>query len=187
MPIQTNCAQAIRLFHVPLPGSAKDAKRLRRAFKEEKLRNGKIAVSSAKNPVVHGQVYRGMRIILQIARPFPVEALSERFWKEIGALVAKTKEPWWDFCELVTDWKPGRSHPEAHALSIWRVTNKGELKCLHYEDPDLYLPGEVEAKGFESKITVPVRDISKATIEKWIKNDEADAASVKMLKQRLPR
>ena len=32
-------------------------------------------------------------------------------------------------------------------------------------------------------ITVPIRDIPAATIKKWIKDDEADAASVKIVKR----
>lgn len=32
-------------------------------------------------------------------------------------------------------------------------------------------------------ITVPIRDIPAATIQKWVKQDEADAASVKILKR----
>jgi hypothetical protein len=32
-------------------------------------------------------------------------------------------------------------------------------------------------------ITVPVRNISAARIRKWVKDDEADAASVKVLKR----
>ncbi len=32
-------------------------------------------------------------------------------------------------------------------------------------------------------VTVPVRDIPAATIRKWVKEDEADAASVKVLKR----
>jgi hypothetical protein len=71
---------------------------------------------------------------LLVARDLANQALIK---KALGALVAKTKEPWWDFCELVADLKPKRSHSEAHALSIWRVTRTGELKYLHYEDPDL--------------------------------------------------
>ena len=140
MPIQTNCAQGIRLFHAPLPGTAKDAESLRRAIKAQNLRKGKVAVLFAKNPLVHGRSYRGGRILLQVAHPLPFEVIGERFWKIVGRLISKTKEPWWDFCELVTDWKPKRSHPEAHALSVWRVTRKGELRYLHYEDPELDLP-----------------------------------------------
>jgi hypothetical protein len=32
-------------------------------------------------------------------------------------------------------------------------------------------------------VTVPVRDIPASTIKKWVKNDEAGAASVKVLKR----
>jgi bifunctional DNA-binding transcriptional regulator/antitoxin component of YhaV-PrlF toxin-antitoxin module len=32
-------------------------------------------------------------------------------------------------------------------------------------------------------VTVPIRDIPAATIKKWIKDDEADAASVKIVKR----
>jgi hypothetical protein len=134
MPIQTNFAQAIGLFHVPLPGSAKDAERLRRAFDDQKLKRGKLSVLSAKDPAVCGKTYRGERIILQIAQPFPIEVIDDPFWRNIGTLVARTKEPWWDFCVLCIDWKPVRSHPHAHALAIWRVSRKGELKYLHYGD-----------------------------------------------------
>jgi hypothetical protein len=136
MPIQTNFCQSIAIFHLPLPGSVSDAQRLRRAFATEKLKRGKLAVLSVKNPIIHGKVYRGQRIILQIANPLPLEVIGDRFWKIIGTLVAKTKEPWWDFCDLGVDWKPKRSHPHAHALSIWRVTREGKLKYLHYEDID---------------------------------------------------
>jgi hypothetical protein len=136
MPIQTNCCQSIAIFHAPLPGSAKDAQRLRRAFAAAKLKKGKLAVIAVKDPIVHGKIYRGERIILQIANPLPLEVIGDHFWKIIGALIARTKEPWGDFCDLGVDWKFTRSHPHAHALSIWRVTRKGELKYLHYEDID---------------------------------------------------
>jgi hypothetical protein len=32
-------------------------------------------------------------------------------------------------------------------------------------------------------VTVPVRDIPAGTIKKWVEDDEADAASVKVLKR----
>jgi hypothetical protein len=137
MPIQTNCAQAIRLFHVPLPGSDRDVARLRAAFKKQELRNAKLAFLFAKDPLVHGRIYVGGRIMFQIAKPFPLEVLDERFWKEVGKLIARTKEPWWDFCEITTDWKPKKYHPHAHALSIWRVTRKGELRYLSLDDPSM--------------------------------------------------
>lgn len=136
MPIQTNCCQSIAIFHVPLPGSARDAQRLRRAFAAAKLKKGKLAVTAVKNPIAHGKIYRGERILLQIAKPLPLEVIGDRFWKIVGSLVARTKEPWWDFCDLGVDWKPKRSHPHAHALSVWRVSRKGELSYLHYEDID---------------------------------------------------
>jgi hypothetical protein len=144
MPIETNCAQAIALFHVPLPGSSQDAQRLRRAFENEKLKKGKIAVIAVKDPIAHGRVYRGDRIILQIASPLPIEVVGEPFWKIVGSLFARTKEPWWDFCDLSVDWKPKRSHPHAHAWGVWRVTRRGELKYLHYEDPEWALPSGAE-------------------------------------------
>lgn len=89
------------------------------------------------NPIVHGTAYRGGRILLQIIEPLPLEVIGDGFWKIMGRLISKTKEPWWDFCELVTDVKPRRVYPEAHALGVWRVTRKGELRYLHYEEPEL--------------------------------------------------
>ena len=143
MPIQTNCAQAISLCHVPLPGTKRDAQRLRRAFERQQLKKGRLGVIAVKDPIMHGKVYRGERIILQIAHPLPLEVIDERFWKVVGSLVARTKEPWWDFCDLCVDWKPKRSHPHAHAWGVWRVTRKGELKYLFYEDPESFMPSMV--------------------------------------------
>lgn len=91
---------------------------------------------AVKDPFTYGKVYRGNRIILQLAHPLPIEVVGEGFWKMVGSLIARTKEPWWDFCDLSVDWKPQRSHPHAHAWGVWRVTRKGELRYLHYEDPD---------------------------------------------------
>lgn len=134
MPIQTNCAQAISIFHTPLPGILKDVEKLRRAFAAEKLRKGKLDFVDAKNPLVHGRIYKGNRIIIQIADPLPIEVIGPKFWEELGRVIAKTKEPWWDFGQIVEDWKPKKSRPEAHALSAWRVTRKDEFRCLFLED-----------------------------------------------------
>lgn len=150
MPIQTNCAQAIRLFHVPIPGTEKDAERLRKAFEAENLKMGKLEIISVKDPLMHGRKHKGDRIIIQIINPLPLEVIGPAFWKIVGKLISKTKEPWWDFCDLVTDWKPKRSHPHAHSLGIWRVTKKGDLKYLYYEDPAWFADEELPKKKGKS-------------------------------------
>ena len=135
MPIQTNCAQAIYIMHVPLPCSPEDADLLRCAFINERLRKGSVSVSCLKDSFLQGRFYAGERIVLQIEDPLPIEVISDKFWSVLGRVIAKTKEPWWDFCQVVEDFKPKKNRPDAHALSAWRVMHTGELRFLFIEDP----------------------------------------------------
>ena len=135
MPIQTNCAHAIYIMHVPLPCSIEDAELLHCAFINERLRKGSLGISSLKDSFFQGRFCAGERVVLQIEEPFPIEVISDKFWSALGRVIAKTKEPWWDFCQVVEDFKPKKSRPDAHALSAWRVMPTGELRCLLLEDP----------------------------------------------------
>jgi hypothetical protein len=134
MPIQTNCAQAIYIIHVPLPCSTADAELLRCAFINERLVKGSLSFSCVKDSLVQGRFYAGERLVIQIGAPFPIEVISDKFWRLLGRVIAKTKEPWWDFCEVVEDFKPKKNRPDAHAMSAWRVTRKGEFRYLFIED-----------------------------------------------------
>lgn len=135
MPIQTNCAQAIHIMHVPLPCSIEDVELLRCAFVKERLVKGSISFSSLKDSLFQGRFYAGERVVIQICEPLPIEVISDKFWIVLGRVIEKTKEPWWDFCQVVEDFKPKKSWPDAHALSAWRVTRRGEFRCLFLEDP----------------------------------------------------
>ena len=135
MPIQTNFAHAIYIIHVPLPCTSEDAELLRCTFGNERLLKGNLVFSCAKDSAFQGRLYAGERVIIQIGEPFPIEVISEKFWSVLGRVIAKTKEPWWDFCQVVEDFKPVKSRPDAHAMSAWRVTRKGEFRCLFLEDP----------------------------------------------------
>ena len=122
MPIQTSFADCVDLHHVPLPGGVADADALNAAFARSRLKRGRLHAAASNGAIT-----------LSIQAPFPLEALSENYGKKIGRLVAATGEPWWDFCATVVDHQPVVSHPHAHALSLYRVTDRGELQCLHHE------------------------------------------------------
>jgi hypothetical protein len=123
VPIQTNLAQCIHLHHVPLPGDAADATALNAAFEREGLRRGRLEAVPGNGG-----------ILLVIRVPLPLEALGDDFWREVGKLVARTGEPWWDFCATIVDHEPLPAHPLAHALSLYRVTMDRKLAYLHHEE-----------------------------------------------------
>ena len=125
MPIQTNFAVCAEIFHVPLPGGEVAAAALNTAFDREGLRRARLRAAAGKDGIV-----------LTIQEPFPLEALGDNFWAEVGKLVAATGEPWWDFCTSVVDHEAQPTHPHAHALSLYRVTKEGKLRCLLSEDAD---------------------------------------------------
>lgn len=124
MPIQTNLAIETEFFHVPLPGTAADAKRLNECWSRVAPKNGRIFAEHTLNGIV-----------LQIAAPLVMIAVADEYWREIGQLIAQTGEPWWDFCATVVNSEPQQHHPHAHALSLHRVTDAGDLRYLHNEDP----------------------------------------------------
>ena len=125
MPIQTNCALETAFFHVPIPATPAEVRRLNATWNRQPPRNGRIVATRTR---------RGM--ILEVTKPVVMVAVADEYWREIGRLVKRTGEPWWDICVIVTDSEPQQKKPHAHALSLCRITAKGEMHYLHSDTPD---------------------------------------------------
>jgi len=125
MPIRSNFAANVRLFHVPIPGTAEDVASLNACWEAYPLLNGRMTA-----------LFEGGEIRLEIVRRFPLEAVDDRYWKTLGQIIARTGEPWWDLCSIVVDHAPIAGHPQAHALSLSRVHADGRMTCLMSEEPD---------------------------------------------------
>lgn len=142
MPIQTNLAIETAFFHVPIPATAAQVRRLNALWQRKPLRNGRVV---AKHTA------RGL--ILTVAKPVLLLAVAEEYWREIGRLIKRTGEPWWDMCTIVTDSKPSRKHPHAHALSLYRITAKGEFHYLHSDTPEELWPEQYPPVRERLKVT----------------------------------
>jgi hypothetical protein len=129
MPIQTNFAVETAFFHVPIPATAAQVRRLNDIWRRQPPRNGRIV---AKHTT------RGLKLV--IAKPVVLIAVADDYWREIGRLITRTGEPWWDICAIVTDSTPVRKKPHAHALSLYRITAKGEMQFLHSDTPEALWP-----------------------------------------------
>jgi hypothetical protein len=129
MPIQTNCALETAFFHVPIPATLAEVRRLNAIWNRQPPRNGRIVATHTK---------RGM--ILEVPKPVVMFAIADEYWRELGRLVKRTGEPWWDLCAIVSDSEPQRRKPHAHALSLYRITAKGELHDLHSDTPEALWP-----------------------------------------------
>lgn len=129
MPIQTNLAVEAAFFHVPIPATAADARALNACWKRHPLKSGRIV---AKHTT------RGL--ILKVVRPVVLVAVADEYWREIGRLVKRTGEPWWDICTVVLDSELQAKKPHAHALSLYRISAKGKLNYLMSEEPESLWP-----------------------------------------------
>lgn len=129
MPIQTNFALETGFFHVPIPATPADVRRLNACWKRHSLRHGRIvARHTAKG------------VILKVVRPVVMVAVVDEYWRELGRLVKRAGEPWWDLCAIVIDSEPQPKKPHAHALSLCRITAKGEMNYLHSDTPEAIWP-----------------------------------------------
>ena len=129
MPIQTNFAVETALFHVPIPATKAEVRRLSAIWKRQPPKNGRLVATHTKP---------GM--ILKVTKPVVMVAVADGYWSEIGRLVKRTGEPWWDLCAIVSDSEPQRKKPHAHALSLYRITAKGEMHHLHSDTPEALWP-----------------------------------------------
>jgi hypothetical protein len=123
MPIQTNLALETAFFHVPLPATADDVERLNACWRLQPPTNDRI-----------GARLGPQGLLLTIEAPVVLVAVNDDYWKELGAIIARTGEPWWDFCAVVVDSEPQARHPHAHALSVYRVFANGRCAYLHHEE-----------------------------------------------------
>ena len=134
MPIQTNLAIETAFFHVPIPATAAQVRRLNALWQRQAPRNGRIVAKHAA---------RGLT--LTVVKPLVLVAVAKDYWRELGRLIKRTGEPWWDICAIVTDSAPVRKKPHAHALSLYRITAKGEMHYLHSDTPEALWPEQYPA------------------------------------------
>jgi hypothetical protein len=152
MPIQTNLAVETAFFHVPIPATPAQGRRLNAIWRRQPPRNGRIVAKHAT---------RGL--MLTVTQPVVLVAVAEDYWRELGRLIKRTGEPWWDICAIVNDSKPVRKKPHAHALSLYRITAKGEMQYLHSDTPEALWPEQYPA---ERRRTRSAR-VTKTRFKKW--------------------
>ena len=129
MPIQTNLAVETAFFHVPIPATKAEVGRLNAIWDRQPPMNGRIMATHTK-----------WGMVLEITKPVVLVAVADEYWRVIGRLVKRTGEPWWDICAIVTDSEPQPKKPHAHALSLYRITAKGEMHYLHSDTPESLWP-----------------------------------------------
>ena len=129
MPIQTNFAIETAFFHVPIPATQADVRRLNAIWQRYPLRKGRIAA-----------YYVSRSVILKVVKPVVLLAIADQYWRELGRLIKRTGEPWWDICAIVADSEPQEKKPQAHALSLYRITARGEMHYLHSDTPEALWP-----------------------------------------------
>ena len=134
MPIQTNFAIETAFFHVPIPATRTHVRRLNAMWQRQPPRNGRIVAQHTS---------RGL--ILKVTKPVVLLAVAEGYWRELGRLIKRTGEPWWDICAIVSDSKPQKKKPHAHALALHRITAKGEMHYLHSDTPEALWPQQYPA------------------------------------------
>ena len=99
MPIQTNFAIETAFFHVPIPATRAQVRRLNSIWRKQPPRNGRI---------VARYVARGL--ILEAAKPVVLLAVADQYWRELGQLIKQTGEPWWDLFQTAEK-ETARSRP----------------------------------------------------------------------------
>ena len=134
MPIQTNFAVETTFFHVPIPATKAQVRRLNECWRRQPPRNGRIVAKRT-----------AQGLVLKVAAPVVMVAVADEYWRELGRLVKRTGEPWWDICAIIMDSDPQKNKPHAHALSHYRITAKGEMHYLHSDTleelwPEQYPP-----------------------------------------------
>ena len=129
MPIQTNLALETGFFHVPIPATKDEVRKINTLWKLQPPRNGRIVARHTK---------QGM--ILEVTKPLVLVGVTDTYWRAIGRLVKRTGEPWWDICAIVLDSEVQSKKPHAHALSLYRITAKGEMHYLHSDTPESLWP-----------------------------------------------
>ena len=134
MPIQTNLAIETAFFHAPIPATRMQVRRLNAIWQRQPPRNGCI--------VAH---YSARGLILKVIQPVVLLAVAGDYWRELGRLIKRTGEPWWDICAIVTDSEPQKKKPHAHALSLYRITATGEMHYLHSDTPEALWPEQYPA------------------------------------------
>ncbi len=142
MPIQTNLAIETAFFHVPIPATAAQVRRLNALWQRKPLRNGRVV---AKHTA------RGL--ILTVTKPVVLLAVAEEYWRALGRLIRRTGEPWWDICAIVTDSEPLPKKPHAHALSLFRITAEGEFHYLHSDTPEALWPEQYPKRAPKARRT----------------------------------
>lgn len=135
MPIQTNFAVEVGFFHIPIPATRADVRKLNACWKRHPLKSGSIRAKHTKQG-----------LILQAVKPFVMVAVADEYWREIGRLVKRANESWWDICVVVLDSEPSAKTPHAHALSLCRITAKGELNYLVSEEPASLWPEAYQSR-----------------------------------------
>ena len=86
MPIQTNLAIETAFFLLPIPATPAQVRRLNGIWRRQPPRHGRIVAEHTA---------RGL--ILTVAEPVVLLAVAENYWRELGRLIKRTGEPWWDF------------------------------------------------------------------------------------------
>ena len=129
MPIQTNCALETAFFHMPIPATKTEVRRLNAVWNRQPPKNGRIVATHTK---------RGMT--LKVKKPVVMVAVADEYWRALGRLVKRTGEPWWDICAVVLDSEAQPKKPQAHALSLYRITAQGKLNYLVSEEPESLWP-----------------------------------------------
>ena len=152
MPIQTNFAVETTLFHVPIPATKAQVRQLNDCWQRQPPRNGRIVAKHT----AHG-------LVLKVTAPVVMVAVADEYWRELGRLVKRTGEPWWDICAIITDSKPPDKKPHAHALSLYRITAKGEMYYLHSDPPEELWPEQYPP---ERKLR-PSSRVTKKLFKKW--------------------
>ena len=125
MPIQTNFALETAFFHVPIPATKAQVRRLNAIWNRQPPKNGRITAR-----------HTAPGLILTVIKPVVLLAVADGYWRELGRLVKRTGEPWWEFCAIIVDSEPQKKKPHAHALSLYRITAKGEMHYLHSDTPE---------------------------------------------------
>lgn len=67
-------------------------RRLNALWQRQPPRNGRIVAKHA-----------AQGLTLTVVKPVVLVAVAEEYWRELGRLIKRTGEPWWDLCAIVTD------------------------------------------------------------------------------------
>ena len=96
-------------------------------------------------------------MILVVAKPVVLVGVTDAYWRAIGRLAKRAGEPWWDICAVVLDSEPQPKQPQAHALSLYRITARGKLNYLVSEEPESLWPEAYSSRPKPSRCTTAKR------------------------------